>query len=116
MIQKGHEPFVHHMNVYKCRKPHKYIGREYECYHLPIRDMELVPCGNVVAGWAVGSGVRFTCFNTVELILCVCVFFLFCLFVCLFCCCLFCNDHITNDTFRSCSLDFSSFYDQATSN
>lgn len=55
-IQKGHEPFVHHMNVYKCRKPRKYIGREYECYHLPIRDMDLVPCGNVVAGWAVGSG------------------------------------------------------------
>ncbi|XP_052090828.1 DBH-like monooxygenase protein 1 homolog [Mytilus californianus] len=54
VIQKGHEPFVHHMNVYKCHNyPRKYIGRNFECYTVPV---DMMPCGNVVAGWAVGSG------------------------------------------------------------
>ncbi|XP_063420467.1 uncharacterized protein LOC134705676 [Mytilus trossulus] len=54
VIQKNHEPFVHHMNVYKCHNyPRKYIGRNFECYAVPL---DMMPCGNVVAGWAVGSG------------------------------------------------------------
>ncbi|CAG2223452.1 unnamed protein product [Mytilus edulis] len=54
VIQKDHEPFVHHMNVYKCHNyPRKYIGRNFECYAVPL---DMMPCGNVVAGWAVGSG------------------------------------------------------------
>ena len=57
VIQKGHEPFVHHMILYKCGMPHKYIGKEYDCYNVPYG---LMPCGNVVAGWAVGGGVSKT--------------------------------------------------------
>jgi hypothetical protein len=37
--------------------PHKYIGKEYDCYNVPYG---LMPCGNVVAGWAVGGGVSKT--------------------------------------------------------
>jgi hypothetical protein len=37
--------------------PHKYIGKEYDCYKVPYG---LMPCGNVVAGWAVGGGVSKT--------------------------------------------------------
>lgn len=44
------------MNVYKCHNyPRKYIGQNFECYTVPV---DMMPCGNVVAGWAVGSGVR----------------------------------------------------------
>ena len=57
VIQKGHEPYVHHMNVFKCPGTHfrNHIGFTYECYK--PKNVNIMPCGRVLTGWAVGGGV-----------------------------------------------------------
>ncbi|XP_052095209.1 DBH-like monooxygenase protein 1 homolog [Mytilus californianus] len=52
-IQRGMEPFVHHILVYKCPPLTKeWINKDYFCY---LNGREVAPCGSVFFGWEYGG-------------------------------------------------------------
>jgi hypothetical protein len=57
LVQKGNEPYVHHMLLYGCAgNMSRYVGKPESCYD--EKNSMIDNCQDVYGGWAVGGEVR----------------------------------------------------------